>query len=206
MELAKVEQLMNELVSQEWEQFARVNNIGGRAGCQDDFRTFSIMRKSQYQAWGREAMESWLSDLKEAAREGRNLLAEKYAWMMRDTAPAEFLHLRSTLSLPTGEKEKLIDELTELEVQSRERFSRRYPGLSERGRALRQIDALPGETSVETYARGELTTYSQRTLELLKEHYIRMIHEGGDPCETTMEYMVRQYGYASLDDAQKKMG
>lgn len=197
---------MNELVKQEWEQFTRVNNIGGRAGCQDDFRTFSIMRKSQYQAWSREAMESWLTDLKEAVREGRNLLAEKYAWMMRDTAPAEFQQLKGTLSLPTDEKEALIEELTEMQVQSRERFSRRYPGLSERGRALRQMDALPGEASVETYARGELTTYSQRTLELLKEHYIRMIYKGDDPCEATMEYMVRQYGYASLDDAQKKMG
>lgn len=67
------------------------------------------------------------------------------------------------------------------------------------------MDALPSEASVETYARGELTTYSQRTLELLKEHYISMIYKGDDPCEATMEYMVRQYRYASLDDAQKKM-
>ena len=206
MKLSESEKLMDELVQQEWEQFTQVNNIGGRASCQDDFRTFSIMRKSQYQAWSEEAMASWLSDLREAAQAGRNLLAEKYAWMMRDTDLEGFVRLNDALPLLSGEKEALIEELTELEVKSRERFSVRYPALSERGRPLRRTDARPGEASVETYARGELTTYSQKTLELLREHYIRLMGMGSDPCEITMEYMVSQYGYASLEDAQREMG
>ncbi len=127
MELTKEGQLMDELVYQEWEQFTRVNNIGGRAGCQDDFRTFSIMRKSQYQAWSREAMESWLTDLKEAVREGRNLLSEKYAWMMRDTAPAEFRQLKGN-SFAAHSRERSADRRTDGDAGTEQRAI--FPALS----------------------------------------------------------------------------
>ena len=40
------ETLVEKIVNLEWEAFDQVDNEGGRADCQDDFQTFSIMRKS----------------------------------------------------------------------------------------------------------------------------------------------------------------
>ena len=34
--------------------FQNVDNLGGRADCQDDFETFYIMRRSQYDNWTEE--------------------------------------------------------------------------------------------------------------------------------------------------------
>ena len=41
-------ELIGKIVDEEWAQFQLVNNQGGRASCQDDWRQFSIMRGSQF--------------------------------------------------------------------------------------------------------------------------------------------------------------
>ena len=46
-----VEELIEKIVMLEWKAFDKVENQGGRASCQDDWSTFSIMRKSQYMLW-----------------------------------------------------------------------------------------------------------------------------------------------------------
>ena len=43
MKLEKVEKILQ----LEWNMFQKVENIGGRASCQEDFETFYIMRRSQ---------------------------------------------------------------------------------------------------------------------------------------------------------------
>ena len=45
------EELVNAIVKLEWNAFDKVDNLGGRADCQNDWNTFSVMRKSQYLAW-----------------------------------------------------------------------------------------------------------------------------------------------------------
>ena len=42
------EELVDRITELEYTAFDKVHNVGGRAFCQDDWRTFSIMRKSQY--------------------------------------------------------------------------------------------------------------------------------------------------------------
>ena len=32
--------MIDEIIQLEWEQFDKVQNVGGRANCQDDFKTF----------------------------------------------------------------------------------------------------------------------------------------------------------------------
>ena len=50
------EELTDGIVAAEWFMFDKVNNIGGRADCQDDLETFSIMRRSFFQRlWHRYA-------------------------------------------------------------------------------------------------------------------------------------------------------
>ena len=62
--------------------FQNVRNTGGRAACQDDFETFDVMRKSQFLTWDLPLLESYWQDLQEGKAQGRNLVMEKYAYMM----------------------------------------------------------------------------------------------------------------------------
>ena len=91
--------------------FDAVENISGRASCQDDYDTFRIMRKSQLEAWNAETLESYLNDLKTAQENGRNLLSEKYAFMMEYTSPDEFEQIRDRLPDITEDKKRLIEAI-----------------------------------------------------------------------------------------------
>ncbi len=42
---------IEKIINIEWDMFQNVHNIGGRASCQDDRRTFYIMRGSQFFCW-----------------------------------------------------------------------------------------------------------------------------------------------------------
>ena len=88
------EDLIASIVALEWEMFQNVNNVGGRAACQDNFETFSVMRSSQATAWSEAALASYLEDLTDAQENGRNLLTEKYARMMEFTAPLEYARIQ----------------------------------------------------------------------------------------------------------------
>ena len=88
--------IVEKIVELEWKQFDKVKNEGGRASCQDDYATFSIMRKSQYLTWPDELLESFYSDLLLAENKGWNLIMEKYARMMESTAPEKYEELKNT--------------------------------------------------------------------------------------------------------------
>ena len=51
--------VVDQIVKMEWEAFDHVKNEGGRASCQDDWDTFSIMRKSQYFTWTDEMLTEY---------------------------------------------------------------------------------------------------------------------------------------------------
>jgi len=60
-------------------------------------------------------------------------------------------------------------------------------------------------TSFETYARGELETYSERTLGLLQRDLLAMQARGESLSEMVYDYLVRASGYASLEAAERKL-
>ena len=97
------ENLIDRIIEIEWKMFQGVSNIGGRASCQEDLKTFQIMRSSQAASWSEEALESYLDDLKNAESAGRNLLSEKYARMMLSTSLAEYARIEHLLPpVPPG--------------------------------------------------------------------------------------------------------
>ena len=101
-------ELIGKIVDEEWAQFQLVNNQGGRASCQDDWRQFDIMRRSQFSVWPETLLQSYYSDLLTAGIEGRNLIFSKYAYMMERTDPAGYerikhvLPVRNITSKPTS--------------------------------------------------------------------------------------------------------
>ena len=76
---------IEKIIDMEWQMFQKVENIGGRASCQDDFETFYIMRFSQYGSWTDEMVNYYLDFAEDALLRGRNLVSEKYARMMEET-------------------------------------------------------------------------------------------------------------------------
>jgi len=107
--IAPKEAAVMAIIDLEWEAFDLTQNEGGRAGCQDDWETFSIMRRSQYETWPAELLESYLSDLLTAKKEGRNLITEKYGRMMESTAPAEYAKIKDAFPV-LGEEQIAIRE------------------------------------------------------------------------------------------------
>ena len=65
--------LVEEVIRHEWDQFQRTENEGGRAACQGNWPMFHQMRASQFMTWPEDLLRSYLDDLDEANRVGRNL-------------------------------------------------------------------------------------------------------------------------------------
>ncbi len=198
-------ELIDAIVKIEWKQFQAVQNEGGRADCQDDFETFNIMRKSQYLPWDDELTESYLQDILDAESKPWNLVTEKYARMMESTAPSEYEKLKDQLPPRSKERLELQEKIIKIRVKMEEDFAKEYPNLHSTARAIHTYEDTPWDTSFETYCRGELGTYSDRTVKLYYEMVNRLNAQGKNLSRMTLEYMVKFYGYDSIDDADKKL-
>ena len=141
---------VEEIVDIEWTMFDQVHNIGGRASCQEDPRTFFIMRSSQLRAWSPDMRESYGRDLLQARKMGRNLLSEKYGFMMERTSPLEYAQTRVRLPARSPEKLAQIDRSCSVHVGWMKEMSSRYPYLAGRGRATQRHEDTPYTTSFET--------------------------------------------------------
>lgn len=192
------------LIKEEWENFHAVQNEGGKADCQNNPETFAVMRRAQFTAWGEELVESWHKDLLDAKAQGRNLLSEKYAWMMRQTAPYEFRLISKYLHFPTILAEEMMEEIIETEVYWMEQYEKQYPYMASGNRPVRSKMDTEYETSFETYLRGELHTYSEHTLKLYLDMVRNLKKEGKSLSLIIMDAMVKAYGYKDIDDAERQ--
>jgi hypothetical protein len=198
--------LINVIVDIEWKMFQNVQNTGGRAACQDDYETFRINRSSQMAGMPEAALESYLDDLAEADKSGRNLLSEKYARMMQSTAPSEYALIEDLLPPLDPEVPPLIDRIIEIILKWEEELSDKYPNILGRGRPLRSTADTPSDTSKETYLRGELATYSARTLGIYLEHLLQQKLDDVNGSGIILESMLKQYGFSSLEEANDRLG
>ena len=199
-----LEERKEALIKTEWELFHAVNNEGGKADCQNNPDTFAIMRRCQFSCWDEELVESWHCDLLTAKDEGRNLLSEKYAWMMRSTAPYEFRAISRFLKFPTILAEQMIDEIAESETGWMEDYEKKYPFMAAGNRPVHSSADSEYVTSFETYLRGELHTYSEKTIKLYLKMLKNLKVQGLSMAMIIMEEMVKAYGYTDLNDAERQ--
>lgn len=197
--------LVNELISLEWEAFDKVENEGGRADCQDDWNTFSIMRKSQYYTWTEEMLKSYISDFHRANDRGWNLITEKYGRMMESTAPLKFAQIKDSFPEIPAVKKEIIEEIVKIQVGWMEDFAAEYPKAAGNARSIHTSEDTPFNTSYETYLRGELSTYSDETLDLYGRFIARLCRENKNLASMTMANTAFLYGYASLDELEEKL-
>lgn len=206
LELANRTLVADEIVNIEWERFDKTENEGGRASCQDDWTTFSIMRRSQYYTWPMEMLQMLYADYSDACSKGRNVITEKYGYMMEYTVPEEFKAIKDGLPPVSDEKKAVINAIADIQVGWMEEFAKEYPLLAGNARAIHSSEDTPFMTSYETYLKGELSTYNDDTLKLYGQYIATLANSGKNLAKMIMNKTIFFYGYESLDKAEKKEG
>jgi hypothetical protein len=201
----KKEALIKEIIKIEWTMFSNVNSTGEKASCQEDPKTFEIMRASQITVWTEDILMSYLLDLQNAHVDGRNLMTEKYARMMEFNQPNEYEQIKDKLMVISEETRLRIDKIVEINMLWNEALVERYPNLKAKGRKNRSSEDTAYSTSVETYMKGELATYSVQTIELLYNYTCEKENNGNNLSEEILLNTVKFYGYKSLEQADERI-
>ena len=197
------QELVEEIAKLEFEAFDKVHNEGGRASCQNDWFTFSIMRKSQYQTWNRTMLMQYLYDFHREYTRGHNLIEEKYGRMMASTAPEKYEEIKDHFPELTEEKRNIIEQICDMQVGWMEEFAAEYPALANNARSIHTAEDNPFDTSYETYLRGELGTYSDKMLELYGRYIVDYAGNHKNLAHDIMLNNVKMYGYGSLEEAEE---
>lgn len=188
--------VVNDIINREWAMFQNTRNIGGRAACQDQHDTFYANRYSQHSAWSEQTLESYRNDLIAAEMAGRNLITEKYAYMMEFTDPTYYeANLRAHLPVLSEEKAQLIAEIVSLQLMGYRAYAKAYPALASGGRPAEQSVR---DTSIRDYSVGEYRTYSENTLRQLLHDMKQM----DNPVLQIQKTLVSFYGFDSLERAE----
>ena len=193
------EKIIEEILEKEWKYFSNLNNIGGRADCQDNREDFIIMRKSQWETFNEETLISYLEDLNSK----NNPLFQKYAQMMKYNSPEEYEKIKDILEKASDEKNDLVNKIMFIYMEWEKEFFERYPIFSSMGRPLYSSEDNDIETSIETYLRGELLSYSEKTLKLYLNYVIDNKKKNINLAIKNMDNLARMQGFNDSNDVEE---
>lgn len=125
---------------------------------------------------------------------------------MESTAPEYYQKIAHRLPPVTAEKNELIENISRICLKWAEQFRQEYPLLSSQGRPVRASEEDARDTSFQTYTKGELATFSENTLKLYYLYVNQLLAENKNLTQMVMENTVREYGYKSLDEAERRIG
>ena len=157
--------------------------------CQENPEAFRLHRRAQFSIWSEETLHSYQDDLLAAEKQGRNLLTLKYARMEN--------------LIPPLNENPIIDAIVQMALEAQRGMLLRYPNILSHGRPLE--DNGSGSTSFTTYLRGELETYSDRTLERLYGDIQQIRERGENWAVRTYTSLFRELGYTSLDEVEERL-
>ena len=193
------EKIIEKILEKEWKYFSNLNNIGGRADCQDNKEDFIIMRKSQWETFNEETLLSYLEDLNSK----NNPLFQKYAQMMKYNSPEEYKKIKDILEKASDEKTDLVNKIMFIYMEWEKEFFERYPIFSSMGRPLYSSEDDNIETSIETYLRGELLSYSEKTLKLYLNYVIDNKKKNINLAIKNMDNLARMQGFNDSNDVEE---
>ena len=193
------EKIIEKILEKEWKYFSNLNNIGGRADCQDNREDFIIMRKSQWETFNEETLLSYLEDLNSK----NNPLFQKYAQMMKYNSPEEYEKIKDILEKASDEKNDLVNKIMFIYMEWEKEFFERYPIFSSMGRPLYSSEDDDIETSIETYLRGELLSYSEKTLKLYLNYVIDNKEKNINLAIKNMDNLARMQGFNDSDEVEE---
>ena len=192
------EKLIDEILEKEWKYFSNLNNIGGRADCQDNREDFIIMRKAQWLTFNEETLLSYLEDLNSK----NNPLFQKYGQMMKYNSPKEYEKIKNLLEQPSSQKLGLVEKIMEIYMKWEEEFFKAYPIFSSMGRPLYSKQDDDEDTSIETYLRGELLSYSEKTLALYLKYILEMKNKNINLAVKNMDNLASMQGFENSQDVE----
>lgn len=151
------DKLINSIIAEEWEMLCQVQQAQGTP--MGDERNFYVKRFGWLSGFAEDTLQSYLSDLRVSKNASINMVALKYAYMMQKTDFAYFDdNLRKNVPAVSDAKKELV--------------SQTVAKLAEYRRALPSADTVTAEgismPSYEAYILGELETYTEPTLKLVK--------------------------------------
>ena len=193
------EKIIEKILEKEWKYFSNLNNIGGRADCQDNREDFIIMRTSQWETFNEETLLSYLEDLNSK----NNPLFQKYAQMMKYNSPEEYEKIKDILEKASDEKTDLVNKIMFIYMEWEKEFFERYPIFSSMGRPLYSSEDDNIETSIETYLRGELLSYSEKTLKLYLNYVIDNKEKNINLAIKNMDNLARMQGFNDSDEVEE---
>ena len=194
---------VQELLDLEWRLFDAAPQAGQRPARPEDREQFCIIRSAQLSIWPPELRESWRQDLLNAQAEGRNLINEKYIYMLERVNQKQCDKVSSDIPAANIEKLWLVDWICTAEIAWQETLVQKYPHLTQNSRAIHTSADTRENVSFETFLRGELMCCSVNTLRLYARQVEKAQKAGRNLCETMLENTVRQLGYESLEAAEE---
>jgi hypothetical protein len=188
--MSEKDRIIDAILEMELQMFLTVNPQP-TSSCQEYPESFKLHRRAQFHPWSEEALGSYLDDLHQAKERGDNLIRRKYARMQG--------------LLPPAAGDPVLEDILRLKLDWQLTMFRDYPAVMSGARPLTDESARAQMTSFETYARGELETYSARTLTLLHRDLLALQARGESLSEKVYDYLVRASGYASLEAAERRL-
>ncbi|CAM3085694.1 DUF4125 family protein [Streptobacillus ratti] len=199
------EKLINEIISREWEMFKVLKNTGGPAECQNNKSEFEVMRKGQWDNLPTNILQSYLIDLRKAKDIGRNLLEEKYIRMMEFSAPEEFEEVKHLLPILSPGIEVLINKIEKIYLSWGDEFERKFPKFSKLCRPLRNEGDMLEKASVQTYLRGELSSYSLKTVLFYSDYIDECVKKEINLIYETHKEVVKMKGFESIESVENAL-
>ncbi|HDL07715.1 MAG TPA: DUF4125 family protein [Desulfobacteraceae bacterium] len=186
--MSRKDDLIMEILNRELKMFLSVPTQQ-KASCQEHPEDFKLVRGSQFQTWSEDTLESYIDDLKAAEKNGVNLMTQKYA--------------RMDNLIPKLKDIPVIDEIVKIQYAWQKEMFENYPNVMSKARPLSSSEDTSHGTSFETYLKGELETYSDKTLSLLYRDIKESWDNEDNMTERVYDYMVKKLEYDSLDDAEE---
>jgi len=179
MNQKKRQKLITDIVERELVMFLQVRTAIPSL-CQERPETFRTMREMSHTVLSSDTLASYLKDLKQAEKKGRNLLTEKYA--------------RMDNVIPPLSDNPLIGEIVAIEADWMETLKQRYPKTFRGNR-----------TPFEIYLCSELETYSDATLTLYHRDVASALQKGENLAEERYRLLFESLGYDGIDQVEHQM-
>lgn len=154
--------IINRIVEYEWEMFQKLVTNQKKLECRNNKYMFLLMRLSQWNVYPINVQSSYLNDIHEALSEKRNLLFEKYAYIMILSGHLAERDLRNILPIVNSEKEELVNKIINHHRFWYEAAKAKLPLTSSAGRPI--VYGGIDKVDIYTYLKGELFTYGMNTL------------------------------------------
>lgn len=180
------QKMVKKIIEIEWDMFSNLNNIGGRADCQNNRVMFDLMRKSQYFAWNCDLINSYYNDLIKAKENNYNLLWIKYAFMEETVDPNHFKLIKDNLPILSLKMINLREAIVSVQLEMLEEYSKDND--ISKMRTINTNSDKYNNASYETYLRGELSSYSENTLYLYASYLANLSKENKNIVELTLYY------------------